>query len=102
MIPVSGFRPLTDEPKLWRQSRSTDELYGEIVQLKDNESTLPGLCWYDWKEAVDFVWEDNGVLNTDADAPAYKALADEALRLGLTPSYYFRNKTINFKGLKQC
>ena len=112
MIPVCGYRSVAEEAKLWRQSRPTAEVVGKTDELKAMgcdylasviesvgpctgpwaTNTIPGLSWHNWKQAVDFAWEDNGVVNWDGDADAYKTLADEAIKLGLTPGYYFHER----------
>ncbi len=112
MIPVCGYRSLVEEAKLWRQSRSTAEILEKIAQLKSDNcdylagilesvgpcngpwatNTIPGLSWHNWRQAIDFAWEDKGFIDWNGDSDAYKTLADEAIKLGLTPGYYFHKR----------
>lgn len=109
MVPVSGYRSLEEQAKLWRQSRKTSEIKTKIKELRDNScsfladiiesvgpcigpwatNSIPGYSWHNWSQAVDFEWKQEGKINGDGDAMAYKVLADEAIKLGLTSGYYF-------------
>lgn len=76
MRPYCGLRTPYEQAKLWRQSRSTQEIQLQINKLKSHgcdflakcledvgpqygpyiTAALPGFSWHQWGEAVDCFW----------------------------------------------
>ena len=112
MRPYCTVRTPIEQAKIWRQSRSREQIDRQIKFFKDNDApyladclekagpqhgpwetdSLPGLSWHQWGEAVDCFWLVRG----DADwtrpdrAPpgvlnGYRVYADAAKELQLTP-----------------
>lgn len=107
---TTGLRPPAEQARLWRQSRSREEIEAAIRHLKQAGAyylaevleaagpchgppvtrALPGLSWHQWGEAADFVWIVDGVaewsptriVNRDN---GYLALARAAEAGGLEP-----------------
>ena len=78
---VAGLRTPREQARLWRQSRSREEIAGAICHLEKAGAwylagvlrdcgpcqgppvtrALPGLSWHQWGEAVDCAWIVDGV-----------------------------------------
>lgn len=107
--PYCGLRDPFEQAKLWRQSRSADEIHEKLNELDLNgapfladcirrvgpqsgrpvTNTPPGLSWHQWGEAVDCFWLVNGKAEwSDTKLinghNGYKVFADEAEAIGLT------------------
>ena len=81
MRPYFTIRDPWKQAKLWRQSRSIEEITQAIANLEGNGASflahilrsvesqyglpvtnaLPGLSWHQWGEALDCYWYQNGV-----------------------------------------
>lgn len=104
MKPYSGFRSLTDQAKIWRQSRSTTEVNDEINKLNTNgapylasviqnvgpqkmgpelTNAIPGYCWHNYGQAMDCYLEENGQANWNGEAQGYKVYGQLAAESGL-------------------
>jgi D-alanyl-D-alanine carboxypeptidase. len=109
MRPSTGLRDPFEQGRLWRQSRSIEEIRAKLAQLRaagapflaeciDSvgpqsggrvTNAIPGLSWHQWGQALDCFWLVDGkaewstrkVINGHN---GYQVLADEAERLGLT------------------
>ena len=101
----AGLRPPAEQARLWRQSRSREEIAAAIAHLKKAGAyhladllaacgpchgppvtrALPGLSWHQWGEAADCLWIVNGaaewslarIVNRDNGYHAYARLAEE-------------------------
>lgn len=80
MRPYMGVRTPMEQARLWRQSRSREEIDAKIVEFRANNApylakvlqdagpqhgdpvtnAAPGLSWHQWGEAVDCFWVLNG------------------------------------------
>ena len=109
MRPYTGLRKPSKQAKLWRQSRSTEQIEAEIQRLRDAgapylasvldkvgpqhgphvTNALPGLGWHQWGEAVDCFWAVDGravwspELTIDG-INGYRFYAETAQNIGLT------------------
>lgn len=108
MRPYFGLRTPLEQAKLWRQSRSTEEIDSGIARLRNGganfladvlrdagpqhgphvTNALPGLSWHQWGEAVDCFWAVNGVAEWSATKivdgiNGYKVYAQRAKLMGL-------------------
>lgn len=110
MRPFFTLRSPFEQAKLWRQSRSREQINAQIAKFKTQGATflahciesvgpqngppvtnaLPGFSWHQWGEAVDCFW----LVDSKAEWSAQKLLdgrngyrfcAAEAKSLGLTP-----------------
>lgn len=107
--PFYTLRSPWEQARLWRQSRSREQVEAKIEELVSADAptlatylrsvgptsgppvtrAIPGLSWHQWKEAFDvFVLRDNKAVWDPGD-PGYVALAEEAKKLGMTPGRYF-------------
>lgn len=104
--PHFGFRCIYDEARIWRRSRSGTQFEFLLAQLKANgahyaasvlegvEIQKPGFHGTDTflynyhllGKAVDV-----RLVGKPCDSDHYDLLAEEAIKLGLTPGRYFRN-----------
>lgn len=114
MRPYFTVRSPFDQAKLWRQSRSSEEIRGKIADLRANgapflaqciesvgpqhgaqvTNSIPGLSWHQWGEAVDCFWVINGAAEWSTTKlrdgiNGYRVYADQAVALGLTPGGYW-------------
>lgn len=105
----TGLRDPFVQGRLWRQSRSIEEIKSQIGQFKSQGAfflahciesvgpqhgkhvtdTPPGISWHQWGEAIDFFWLVDGEAMWSTTKlidghNGYKVLADEAEKLGLT------------------
>lgn len=113
LVPFFTLRHPQEQAKLWRQSRSTDEIYRTINKI-DREgapwiaelvekvgpqygrwatNALPGQSWHQWGEAIDcFVKSDTGRAVWSARHPGYEAYAEVAKELGMEPGFYWTRR----------
>lgn len=109
MRPYMALRTPQEQAKLWRQSRSTEEINQKIAYFNENGAPYlasvlnnigpqhgkevtkapPGLSWHQWGEAVDCFWLVNGGAEWSAtkkinDINGYQLFAAEAVSIGLT------------------
>lgn len=105
---IAGLRTPEAQARLWRQSRSREEITAAIRHLKQAGAyhlaavldavgpchgppvtkALPGLSWHQWGEAADCLWIVNGVAEWSisrivARDNGYRALARAAEAAGL-------------------
>lgn len=98
-----------EQGKLWRQSRSRQQVNAKIAELQDNgaaflahciesvgsqngrhvTNAIPGLSWHQWGEAVDCFWLVDGDAEWSTRRKidginGYANYADQAKTLGLT------------------
>lgn len=116
MRPYYTLRVPFEQAKLWRQSRTTEEVRGKINEFKAAGADFlafcfesvgpqngrhvtnapPGFSWHQWGEAVDCFWVVNGEAEWSAakkvnDVNGYKVYAEEAVNLGLEAGGYWRS-----------
>jgi peptidoglycan LD-endopeptidase CwlK len=118
MRPYFGIRTPFEQAKLWRQSRSSEEVRERISTLKTDGAkflahciesvgaqltgpevtkAIPGLSWHQWGEAVDSVWIVDGKANWSErqlvnGINGYKVYAEEAKKLSLDAGLFWRFK----------
>lgn len=110
MRPNAGLRDPFEQARLWRQSRSIEEITAKIAAFEAAGAAflahclrsvgpqhgdpvtgaLPGYSWHQWGEALDCFWLQGGRAEWSTrklvgGANAYHVYADEAEALGLTP-----------------
>ena len=108
MRPNAGLRDPFEQAKLWRQSRSIEEILAAIDELRSVGAPFlahclesvgpqhgdpvtnapPGYSWHQWGEAVDCFWLLGGKAEWSSTKKvgglnAYRVFADEAEQLGL-------------------
>lgn len=114
MRPYCTLRSPFDQAKLWRQSRTWEEVQAKIQELKDAGADFlafcfesvgpqngrhvtnapPGFSWHQWGEAVDCFWvvEGGAEWSTRKEIDGvngYKVYAEEAVNLGLEAGGYW-------------
>jgi hypothetical protein len=110
MRPFCTIRDPFDQARLWRQSRTIEEISLRITDLKNKgadflafcldsvgpqygkhaTNALPGLSWHQWGEAIDCMWVVDGraqwSVNRKVDGlNGYRHYTEIAAGLGLTP-----------------
>lgn len=105
-----------EQAKLWRQSRSTEEIKKRIARFRVGKAEFlahclesvgkqygdpvtnapPGLSWHQWGEAMDCFWLVDGeaVWSTNklvAGLNGFRVYAEEAKKLGLTAGAFFKS-----------
>jgi hypothetical protein len=108
MRPCAAVRSPKEQARLWRQSRSREEVEAAILRLQnagapfladilDNvgpqhgahvTNALPGLSWHQWGESVDCFWAVNGAAEWSASkiidgVNGYQVYAARASSMGL-------------------
>ena len=108
MRPYCTLRSPFEQAKLWRQSRTGEEVQTKIAELKAAgadflvfcfehvgpqngrhvTNALPGFSWHQWGEAMDSFWVVEGkaewsTRKTIDDVNGYKVYAEEAVNLSL-------------------
>lgn len=114
MRPYVARRDPLEQARLWRQSRSIEEINQKVADLNARGATfiaqcvvsagpqagprvtnaLPGFSWHQWDEAIDCFWlvgqaaewSSRKLIN---GVNGYQVLADEAGALGLTAGGHF-------------
>jgi len=114
--PCMARRSPFDQAKLWRQSRSIEEITKKIDTLKAAGAPFlakcidqvgpqsgslvthapPGFSWHQWDEAVDCFWVVRGAAEWSTrrlinGLNGYQVLADEAEKLGLTAGGHWKS-----------
>ncbi len=116
MTPYYGIRTPIEQAKLWRQSRTSEEIQKAIKELKSAgaeylatcleivgpqngrhvTNALPGNSWHQWGEAIDCywlvnnkaIWETNYLKN---GINGYQVYASEAKKMGLEAGLFWNN-----------
>ncbi len=108
MRPSAGLRDPFEQARLWRQSRSIEEIRAKIHEFEAAGANFlahciesvgpqhgdpvtnapPGYSWHQWGEAVDCFWLLNGKAEWSTSkqvngSNAYKVYAEEAVNVGL-------------------
>lgn len=115
MIPYFGRRTPFEQGKLWRQSRTLQQINAGVQKLTDHGApflahciqsvgpqhgphvtgAMPGLSWHQWLEAMDCYWERDGeaVWSTEilGDKNGYRIFAARATAAGLTAGGYWQS-----------
>lgn len=116
MRPYFTLRTPEEQARLWRQSRTGQEIETKIRELEDAgarylagvirsvgsqngpkvTNALPGLSWHQWGEAVDCFWSVDGAAEWSARRKVdglngYAVYADEAEVLDLTAGGHWRS-----------
>lgn len=114
--PYFTLRDPFEQAKLWRQSRSIEEIKAKIQEIKaagadflsyclesvgtqhgDHVTdTPPGLSWHQWGEAVDCFWVVSGKAEWSTTKKVngvngYRIYAEEAKNLDLTPGGFWNS-----------
>jgi hypothetical protein len=118
---VTG-RDVFTQAKLWRQSRSSEEIKSAVERLKHESApwlaevvegvgpqlgrwatnALPGQSWHQWGEAVDcFVVAENGRGVWSSRHPGYESYASEAKKAGLNSGFYWSRRDAVHVQLRQ-
>lgn len=109
MRPCSGVRDPFEQARLWRQSRSIEEINLAIKHFLDNggdflahclktvgpqhgdhvTNALPGYSWHQWGEALDSFWLVNGKAEWSTKklvngVNGFKVYAEEAKIIGIS------------------
>jgi len=113
--PNTGLRDPFEQGRLWRQSRSIEEITQRISFLEKQQApflahciesvgsqngknvtdAVPGLSWHQWGEALDFFWlvQGEAVWSTQKlinGKNGYQELAAQALKIGLDAGGYWK------------
>jgi hypothetical protein len=116
MRPFFALRTPFEQAKLWRQSRSREEIEQRIARLRAAgagflahcietvgpqhgahvTNAIPGLSWHQWGEAVDCMWiverrADWSTVKRVNGVNGYHLYADEAVGLGLDAGGHWRS-----------
>ena len=116
MRPNNGLRDPFEQARLWRQSRSIEEIQAKIKELDAKgahflaecirsvgpqhgghvTNTPPGISWHQWGEALDCFWLVDGKAEWSTQKlvnglNGYKVYADEAEVVGLTPGGHWKS-----------
>jgi peptidoglycan LD-endopeptidase CwlK len=116
MRPSDTVRSPFAQAKIWRQSRTTEEINKKISELKNNNApflahclesvgpqkgdpvtnAIPGLSWHQWGEAVDCFWVVNNKAVWDLETVVnglngFMVYANEAKKLGLDAGLFWSN-----------
>jgi hypothetical protein len=109
MRPNAALRSPFEQAKLWRQSRTTEEIQSEIEELRAEgadfladclesvgpqngklvTNAIPGKSWHQWGEALDCFWVVNGKAEWSSvkkvnGLNGFQVYAEEGEGLGLT------------------
>jgi peptidoglycan LD-endopeptidase CwlK len=115
MRPNNGLRDPFEQAKLWRQSRSIEEIRRKMDEFSAQGATFlveclrsvgpqhgdhvtdapPGFSWHQWGEALDSFWLLDGKAEWSTKKlvgglNAYHVYADEAAALGLTAGGHWK------------
>ena len=110
MRPNETLRSPFEQGKLWRQSRTKEQVRSKIKELRDAGApflafcieslgpqsgpevtkAVPGLSWHQWGEALDSFWVVNGGAEWSTTKKinglnGYHVYAEEAASIGVTP-----------------
>lgn len=116
MRPYFGIRSPFEQARLWRQSRSSEEIALKIAGLRGQgapflahclesvgpqngapvTNAIPGLSWHQWGEAVDCSWVVAGKTEWSTQKKVdgtngYRVYAEQAQALGLDPGGFWKS-----------
>ncbi len=116
MRPYTTLRDPFEQARLWRQSRTREQINRKIAQLREVGADFlahclesvgpqngrhvtdaaPGLSWHQWGEAVDCFWVVEGQAEWSPERKVnglngYHVYAEEARKLGLTAGGHWPN-----------
>lgn len=116
MRPYTTLRDPFEQARLWRQSRTREQINRKVAQLREVGADFlahclesvgpqngrhvtdapPGLSWHQWGEAVDCFWVVEGQAEWSPErkvngSNGYHVYAEEARRLGLTAGGHWSN-----------
>lgn len=115
IVPYFGLRTPFEQGKLWRQSRSQQQVAARIADLRAKgaeflahcidsvgpqhgpqvTNAIPGYSWHQWTEACDCYWLRDGDAEWDVDvlgaANGYRVYAAKATAQGLTAGGYWQS-----------
>ncbi|WMS87929.1 M15 family metallopeptidase [Pleionea litopenaei] len=116
MRPFCTLRSPFEQGKLWRQSRTTQQVVQQIKTFQQNgapflahciesvgpqngrhvTNALPGFSWHQWGEAVDCFWLIDGSAEWStrrkvSGKNGYQVYAEQAKLLGLTAGGFWRS-----------
>jgi peptidoglycan L-alanyl-D-glutamate endopeptidase CwlK len=116
MRPNNGLRDPFAQARLWRQSRSIEEIEAKIQEFEAKDApflahcirsvgpqhgahvtdTPPGISWHQWGEALDCFWLVNGKAEWSTrklvnGLNGYQVFAQEAEAIGLTAGGLWKN-----------
>lgn len=104
MVPICTIRTPQEQAKLWRQSRTSEQIKAKCEELRkvggsflaeliekagpssgpQVTKVIPGFSWHQWGEAVDCVWMKEGKAEWN-DLSGYMAYGKVAASFGLDP-----------------
>jgi len=115
MRPFNTLRDPFEQARLWRQSRTTEEVKRKIAEFRDAgigflafclesvgkqfgrqvTNAPPGLSWHQWGESMDCFWVVDGQAEWSTTKMVnglngYQVYTEEAQKLGLTPGGLFK------------
>ena len=116
MRPYQTLRDPFEQARLWRQSRTKEEIVQKIKELQQADADFlayclesvgpqygdlvtfapPGLSWHQWGEAVDSLWVVNGKAEWSENKKVtgmngYRVYGEEARKLRLTSGGFWSN-----------
>lgn len=116
MRPNNGLRDPFEQARLWRQSRSSEEIQVKIAEFEKQgaqflaaclndvgpqhgehvTNAAPGFSWHQWGQALDCFWLLDGKAEWSSSKlinwkNGYQVYAAEAKALGLFPGGYWKN-----------
>ncbi len=119
MRPFFTLRTPHEQARIWRSTRSTEEVQDSCDELLRDEAlfladvlwkvgpqsspagirghltrALPGQSWHQWGEAIDCYWYDpvGRVANWDAGGLGYRIYAEAAKEAGMEAGFFWRMK----------
>lgn len=115
MVPYFGIRTPFEQGKLWRQSRSVDQVADRVADLRARgadflahcidsvgpqhgpqvTNAIPGYSWHQWGEAMDCYWLRDGKAEWSTEVGGvrngYRIFAHIASDQGLTAGGYWQS-----------
>ena len=115
MVPYFGIRTAQEQAKLWRQSRSVQQIADRVADLRARgadflatciesvgpqhgppvTNAIPGYSWHQWGEAMDCYWLRDGKAEWSPDVGGakngYRVFAEVATQHGLTAGGYWQS-----------
>jgi hypothetical protein len=116
MVPYETERDVWKQAKLWRRSRTGEQVKQRIDSLRANDAgfladvlesvgsqegawatnALPGQSWHQWGLACDLYWDKNGPTVAGGiewnDLTGYEVFAKIARKCGLTSGFFWESR----------